>query len=93
MCMPTRIHIVVDERERAAFRARAAAEGRSLSEWLREAGRDRLRRGTPSALGTPEELTDFFRRCDEREKEGGEPDWEEHLEVIRASRGDGLPDR
>jgi hypothetical protein len=36
--MAVRIQVVVDEREREAFRAQARAEGRSLSGWLREEG-------------------------------------------------------
>lgn len=40
----TRVHILIDQRDLDAFRARARAEGKSLSEWLREAGRERLGR-------------------------------------------------
>lgn len=36
--MLTQVHIVIDQREHDAFRARARAEGKSLSEWLREVG-------------------------------------------------------
>lgn len=86
--MSVRIQVVVDEREREAFRAQAAAEGRSLSEWLREAGRDRLARNRPDQLRTAADLEAFFAACDEQE-EGREPDWEEHLRVIGASRGAG----
>lgn len=89
--MVKRIHIVVDEGEGEAFRARAAAEGRSLSAWLREAARDRLHGGAPDALRTPGQLADFFAECDVREQ-GREPEWEEHLDVIRTSRREGLPD-
>ena len=31
----------------------------------------------------------FFASCDEREDSGHEPDWEQHLAVIRESRGRG----
>jgi hypothetical protein len=88
--MSKRIHIVVDDREREAFRARAAAEGRSLSEWLREAARERLRETAPGTLESPAALVAFFAECDGREQ-GREPDWAEHLAVIEASRGEGLP--
>lgn len=88
--MGTRVHIVVDEREKQAFRSRAAAEGRSLSEWLREAARERLNRNTPGKLGDPHELRAFFEACDQREQ-SPEPDWNEHFSVIQASRRQGLP--
>ncbi|MGI8876024.1 MAG: plasmid mobilization protein [Egibacteraceae bacterium] len=88
--MSKRIHIVVDEREREAFRARAATEGRSLSEWLREAARERLRTTGPDELRNRSDLASFFAECDLREQ-GREPDWDEHVEVIEASRRAGLP--
>lgn len=87
--MGTRVHIVVDEKEKQAFRARAAAEGRSLSEWLREAARERLDRSTPGKLSDPDQLKSFFDACDRREP-SPEPDWNEHLSVIQASRRQGL---
>ncbi|MDP9021399.1 MAG: antitoxin [Actinomycetota bacterium] len=85
-----RIQVIVDEPEREAFRTQAEAEGRSLSEWLREAGRERLARSQPAELRTREDLERFFTGCDERET-GREPDWDQHLEVIAQSRGSGLP--
>lgn len=85
-----RIQVIVDEQEREAFRARAAAEGRSLSEWLREAGRERLARNRPEQLRTPQDLAAFFEACDARES-APEPDWDEHLDVIAQSRTSGLP--
>jgi hypothetical protein len=88
--MSVRIQVVVDPREREAFRSQAAAEGRSLSEWLRVAGRQRLADAARSELRTAEDLERFFAACDERE-DGREPDWDEHLEVIRRSRTEGLP--
>jgi hypothetical protein len=88
--MSGRVHIVVEDREHEAFRARAAAEGCSLSTWLREAARQRLRDTAPAALGDPAALAAFFDDCDQREH-GVEPDWDEHLAVIDASRQDGAP--
>lgn len=90
MCMSTRIQVVIDERERDAFRARAIAEGKSLSEWLREAGRDRLEAARAPAIATVEQLDGFFAEVDDREL-GREPEWSEHLEVIDRSRREGLP--
>lgn len=88
--MSVRIQVVLDSREREAFRARARAEGRSLSQWLREAGRARLEAGESTALRTPQDLASFFAACDTRE-EGREPGWEEHVAVIAGSRRQGLP--
>lgn len=87
--MSVRIQVVVDEREREVFRAQAAAEGRSLSEWLREAGRQRVAAASPR-LRTASDLEGFFAACDAREH-GREPDWDDHLGVIEASRREGLP--
>jgi hypothetical protein len=86
MHMSRRIHVVLDDRERAAFQARAEAEGRSLSEWLRLAARDRLERVRPARISTPEDLASFFDACDLRET-GREPDWVEHLAIAERSRG------
>jgi len=83
--MSGRLHIVVDERERDAFRARAAAEGMSLSEWLRVAARDRLLRGRPAVIAGVEELDRFFAERTAAES-GSEPDWDQHLAVMGRSR-------
>jgi hypothetical protein len=86
MHMARRIHVVLDDRERASFKARAVAEGMSLSEWLRIAGRERLERGRPTRITTVDDLSRFFDACDVREQ-GREPDWVEHLRVAARSRG------
>jgi hypothetical protein len=86
MHMSQRIHVVLDDRERAAFQARAEAEGRSLSEWLRLAARDRLEQVRPARISTLDDLTSFFGACDLRET-GREPEWAEHLAVAERSRG------
>ncbi len=87
--MSRRIHVVLDDRERDAFRARAAAEGRSLSEWLRVAGRDRLEREQPARLSSVDDIARFFEACDRRES-GHEPDWAEHLAIAARSRGNAI---
>ena len=87
--MTTRIHLVIDERERDAFRARAAAEGLSLSEWLREAARERLEREQPMEIKTVADLERFFSERAVAET-GTEPDWAQHLEVMERSRRSGL---
>lgn len=88
--MSVRVQVVLDAREREAFRARARAEGRSLSQWLRDAARDRLRAAESATLRSPQDLDAFFAACDARE-EAPEPDWGEHAAVIEASRRQGLP--
>ena len=89
--MTERIHIIVERAEKDRFRRLAEREGKSLSEWLRDAARDKLaeaqkRRG----LETPEALHEFFADCDRREQ-GREPDWEAHREVIERSRTSAAP--
>ncbi len=87
--MTTRIHLVIDERERDAFRARAAAEGLTLSEWLREAARERFERERPVEIRTVADLDRFFAERGAAEA-GTEPDWEQHLDVMERSRRSGL---
>lgn len=89
MHMSSRVHIVVDSREREAFRARAAAEGISLSEWLREAARERLDRGRPKRIASVDDLDRLFAERNEVEV-GAEPDWEQHVSVMDQSRRGGL---
>ena len=90
--MTARIHLLIDERERDAFRARAAAEGLSLSEWLRAAARERLERERPMEITTVADLDRFFAQRAATET-GAEPDWEQHLEIIDRSRRAGLEAR
>lgn len=90
--MSTRIHLVIGERERDAFRSRAAAEGLSLSEWLREAARERLERDQPMEIKTVADLDRFFAERTEVEQ-GNEPDWEQHLQVVDRSRGGNIEAR
>jgi hypothetical protein len=87
--MPERIHIVIDDRERQAFKARATAEGVSLSEWLREAARERLHRERPAEISRVEDLDRFFTERREAEM-GAEPEWEQHVSVMDSSRRGGL---
>jgi hypothetical protein len=87
--MNTRIHLLIDERERDAFRARAAAQGLTLSEWLREAARERLEREQPAEIRTVADLDRFFAELRSRES-GVEPGWEQHLAVMDQSRRGGL---
>jgi predicted kinase len=89
----TRIHLVIDPAEREAFRAQAEREGRSLSEWLREAGRERLARARANTLRNGEDLDAFFSALDaSRDDDRPEEDWEAVKARIARSRtplGDG----
>jgi len=88
--MSVRVQVILDAAERDELRRLAREEGLSLSAWLREAGRDRAQasreQGRFPSAGV---LADFFAACDDRES-GREPDWEDHLRVIRQSRSEGV---
>jgi len=86
-----RVQVLISETEREAFRAEAEREGQSLSGWLRERGLEGLEaRSSRKEISSVAELKKFFAACDRREKgRGAEPDWEEHLRVIDASRASG----
>ncbi len=88
-----RIQVLTDDAEREAFRAQARREGRSLSDWLREAGRQRLQQAQQSRLRTPEDLDGFFAQIDARHGDAvREDDWEVHRARIERSQRRGLPD-
>jgi len=90
--MTIRVQVILDERERAAFRRQARLEGKSLSAWLREAGRERLREQSYlPRFADRAALAGFFEQCDDDAGAGVEPDWSEHRRVIEGSRTDGLP--
>ena len=92
MCMSTRVQVILSEQDRERFRRLAKQEGLSLSGWLKRAGLERAAALTaPERLRSTHDLRDFFARCDERES-GREPDWEEHLAVIKRSRSRGSGD-
>ena len=62
----------------------------SLSAWLRTAARERLERRSPTErFESRSDVERFFSACDAREGSGIEPDWEQHLAVIRESRSRG----
>lgn len=87
--MAERIHIVLDRVEKERFRRLAERAGKSLSEWLRDVARARADGDAAlDRLDTPEQLDRFFGACDDQES-GVEPEWEDHLEVIRGSIREG----
>ncbi len=85
-----RIHILVDEAEKARYRRQAERERKSLGAWLREAAREKLEVAeSQMRIETSDELSRFFDACDAREQRP-EPDWAEHRRVIDQSRAAGL---
>ena len=90
--MHDRIHLNVGREAKERYRAAAREEGKTLSEWLREAAEERWRAAHGRlALSNAKELRAFFRQCDELE-EGREPDWDAHRRVIEQSIGEGRPE-
>ncbi|MGH7565919.1 MAG: plasmid mobilization protein [Gemmatimonadota bacterium] len=85
--MTDRIHLVVREEEKERYRRSAEEAGLTLSEWLREAAREKLASNAQAGrIKTVEDLDAFFAECDSRHQgEGREPDWEDHKKVIEAS--------
>ena len=88
----SRVQVLLNDEERESFRRQARAVGNSLSAWLRGAGLQRLvRDGRDRRLDTVDKLDRFFEDSHAREADGTrEPDWEEHLRVMRDSRRGGL---
>ena len=84
--MSDRVQVILSNEERQAFRREAEKEGLSLSAWLRDAGRRRLAESRTPSIQTREDLRAFFKALPDRSSEDPEPDWEQHLEVIDASR-------
>ena len=84
--MSVRVQVILDEAEVSRFRSRARKDAKSLSAWLRDAGRAMLvAEERTRLLDDQAALRDFFRACDRREGDGAEPDWEEHKAVLAAS--------
>ena len=80
--MSVRVQVILEEEEAARFKSQAARESKSLSAWLREAGRTILDLNrTSEKLTDPDSLKRFFKKCNENEK-GTEPDWEDHKRLI-----------
>ena len=80
--MSMRVQVILEEDEATKFRSQALKESKSLSAWLREAGRKMLElNGRALPLSDPVTLKSFFKRCNERGK-GKEPEWEDHKTLI-----------
>ena len=80
--MSVRVQVILEEEDAARFKSQAAKESKSLSGWLRDAGRTMLEISrTSKQLTEPDALKRFFQQCRESEK-GVEPDWEDHKRLI-----------
>ncbi len=88
-----RVQLVIPDEDRDRFVHQARLEGMSLSAWLRAAARDRLDRAQRAEqFDSLADVQAFFNECDLLEGPELEPDWDEHLAVINASRRQGATD-
>ena len=88
--MSTRIQVVLDNREKAMFRAAAKREGVSLSAWVKGCAMQALEaQKRQHTLNSKEALRSFFAECDELEQ-GLEPDWKQHKRIIEESATSGI---
>ena len=80
--MSVRVQVILDEEEVTRFKSQAMKESKSLSAWLRDAGKNMIEINRRQLqLTDPDSLNRFFRKCNEREN-GVEPDWEDHKRLI-----------
>jgi hypothetical protein len=80
--MSVRVQVILDEQEVTQFKSQAMKESKSLSAWLRDAGKKMIEiNKQQQRLTDPDALKRFFRNCNEREN-GVEPDWEDHKRLI-----------
>ena len=80
--MSVRVQVILHQKEAAMFRAQARKESKSLSAWLRDAGKMviEMRQDKPR-LNSLKELEKFFQDRNRKER-GKEPSWEEHKKLI-----------
>jgi hypothetical protein len=87
--MSVRVQVILEEDEATRFKAQASKESKSLSAWLRDAGRKMLEANSKiPPLTDSTKLKEFFQRSSEREQ-GIEPQWEEHKRLILEGYGHG----
>ena len=79
--MSVRVQVILDEEEVTRFKSQAMKESKSLSAWLRDAGKNMIESRQQQRLTDQDSLNRFFRKCNEREN-GVEPDWEDHKRLI-----------
>ena len=81
-----RIHIIVKETAKVRYQDRAAREGKSLGEWIREAAEEKLAASRPGKF-TVAELHEFSAACDALHPAGArEPDWPDVKRMLVESR-------
>ena len=82
-----KIQLVIPDEDRDRFVRQARKEGLTLNAWLRVAARKRLEdRQHSQPFLSPADMEDFFMACDILDGPEVEPEWEEHLSAITASR-------
>jgi len=80
--MSVRVQVILDEEEVTRFKSQAMRESKSLSAWLRDAGKKMMEiNNQRQPLTNPDSLKKFFQQCNEREQ-GVEPDWQDHKRLI-----------
>ncbi len=85
----TNVQIEISDADRERFVRQARREGMTLSGWLYAAACERLEsRQRAKPFASVEDVTAFFRACDDLAGPAEEPDWSEPLRVIEASRAD-----
>ena len=82
--MTIRVQVLLDEAEKVRLERGAKRLGNSLSAFMREASLQRLAQLESQKRFTKTELKEFFKQCGKLEQ-GREPEWDEHLQVIRGS--------
>jgi len=84
--MSVRVQVILNEEEVTRFKSQAMKESKSLSAWLRDAGKKMIEiNRRQQRLTDPDSLNRFFRKCNEREN-GVEPDWEDHKRFLLDSK-------
>jgi hypothetical protein len=87
--MAIRVQVILEGKEREAYKREAERAGLSLSAWMRRAAQEKATsKSGARRIRTLRELRSFWAESDAREA-GKEPDWPEHLDVMRESRRSG----
>ena len=85
-----RVQLVMPDEDHDRYVRQARMEGISLNAWLRAAAREHWdKRKAIGRFESPADVKEFFVSCAAREGPGTEPDWDDHLDVMRESRGQG----
>jgi len=89
--MSKRIQVILDEEEALQFKNQARKEGKSVSSWLREAGKKVIELNhSKRKLKDPPSLKTFFKKINNK-KDGTEPDWEEHKKLLSEGYRNSVP--